>query len=240
MRFAYLIEPPFNFRTETGKVVGCDVELAREAFAIAGITNVRFIETEFADLLPGLEENRWDMTTGLFDTPERRKVAAFSRPIWVLGDGFLVKKGNPKNISGYASAAANPACTIAAIQGQLQHSACLDAGVPDNRLLMCETYEEAAQAIMHGRADAYASVAVAHSGFLEQHPGLELDIVCVSTGERKAAVGAFAFRKEDESLRVAINLAIGQYMGSADYRSMMFQYGFDDTALIDCNTPVGE
>lgn len=240
MRFAFLIEPPFNFRTETGEVTGCDVELARKALAIAGISDVRFIETEFADLLPGLEENRWDMTTGLFDTPERRKVAAFSRPIWVLGDGFLVKKSNPKNISGYASAAANPGCTMVAIQGQVQHRACLDAGVPDTRLLVCETYEEAAQAILDGRADAYASVAVAHSGFLEQHPGLELDIVLVSTDERKAAVGAFAFRKEDDDLRIAIDSAIGQYVRSAEYRTMMLGYGFNDTALVACTTSAGE
>lgn len=45
MRFAYLIEPPFNFRTDAGEVAGCDVDLARAAFAIAGITDVMFIET---------------------------------------------------------------------------------------------------------------------------------------------------------------------------------------------------
>jgi len=240
MRFAYLIEPPFNFRTEAGEVAGCDVDLARAAFAIAGITDVMFIETEFAELLPGLADNRWDMTTGLFNTPERRQVAAFSRPIWTLGDGLLVKKGNPKNISGYASAAANPACKIAAIRGQVQHRACLDAGVPDARLLVCETYGEAAQAIMDRRADAYASVAIAHSGFLAQHPGLELDIVSVSIEERRAAIGAFAFRREDQGLRLAINSALDQYMDSAEYRSMMRRYGLDDTALIACDTPVGE
>lgn len=29
LRFAYMIEPPFCFRTRDGKVTGCDVELAR-------------------------------------------------------------------------------------------------------------------------------------------------------------------------------------------------------------------
>ncbi len=29
MKFAYLIEPPFNYREDDGTVTGCDVELAR-------------------------------------------------------------------------------------------------------------------------------------------------------------------------------------------------------------------
>ena len=29
MKFAYLIEPPFNFRDERGAITGCDVELAK-------------------------------------------------------------------------------------------------------------------------------------------------------------------------------------------------------------------
>lgn len=231
MRFAYLIEPPFNFRKETGEIAGCDVELARRALAIAGFSHVEFIETEFSSLLSGLEDNRWDMTTGLFDTMERRQVAAFSTPIWSLADGLLVKKGNPKNVRGYASAAANPECRLAAINKQTQLNACLDAGVPASRILVFETYEEAVQAIIEGHADAYASVAIAHSGFLERHRGLELDIVPVSRSEKKPAAGAFAFRKKDESLRNAINSAIKRCMHTAEYRTMMLEYGFDDVAL---------
>lgn len=73
MRSAYLIEPPFNYRNETGDVTGCDVELARVILAMIGIRDIEFIEAEFSQLLPGLNENLWDMTTGLFDTAERRR-----------------------------------------------------------------------------------------------------------------------------------------------------------------------
>lgn len=46
------------------------------------------------------------MTTGLFVTPERQRVAIFSRPIWSLSDGLLVRRGNPARITGYRSLAA--------------------------------------------------------------------------------------------------------------------------------------
>ena len=96
MKFAYLIEPPFNYRTDDGKVTGCDVELAQTVLAELGAAKVDLIETEFSELLSGVSEGRWQMTTGLFATAERRKLASFSRPIWALPDGLLVKKGNPK------------------------------------------------------------------------------------------------------------------------------------------------
>ena len=92
MRFAYLIEPPFNFRAENGEVTGCDVELAKYINDELGLGTFVPIEAEFADLLPGVKTGTWDMTTGLFATSERKKTAAFSKPIWALPDGLLVKK----------------------------------------------------------------------------------------------------------------------------------------------------
>lgn len=90
MKFAYLIEPPFNFRKDDGIVTGCDVELAKVILKRIGIDAFELVEAESAELLPGVAEGRWKMTTGLFGTTERRRVAAFSRPIWALPDGLLV------------------------------------------------------------------------------------------------------------------------------------------------------
>ena len=113
MQFAYLIEPPFNFQDETGAVRGHDVEIARHVFEQLG-EGFEPIETEFARLLPGLEEGRWQMTTGLFATDDRRSYALFTRPIWALPDGLLVAKGNPRGLTGYRSVADNggrrPSC----------------------------------------------------------------------------------------------------------------------------------
>ena len=105
MRFAYLIEPPFNYRELDGRVTGCDVELADTVLARLGIKPFQPIEAEFRELIPGLSTGRWRMTTGLFSTEERRRVMSFSRPIWALPDGILVAKGNPRGLDGYTSIA---------------------------------------------------------------------------------------------------------------------------------------
>src|SRR5277367_3932967 len=103
LRFAFLEEPPFCFRAPDGTIAGCDVELARVVAQRIGVGPFVPVETEFAHLLRGLADGRWDMTTGLFVTEARRKTVAFSRPIWRLGDGLLVRLDDHRLIEGYSS-----------------------------------------------------------------------------------------------------------------------------------------
>jgi polar amino acid transport system substrate-binding protein len=239
MRFAYLIEPPFNFLSPGGAVTGCDVELARAALNLVGIRDFELVETEFARLLPGLGEDRWEMTTGLFATQERRKTAAFTRPIWALSDGLLVRKGNPLGLTGYQSIALGENCALAVVRDQIQHRAAIAARVPADRILVFETYSEASRAVLDGRAQAYASVARAHIGFLESAAHPELEAVTVSVREAQPALGAFAFRQSDDALREAVDAALQSYLGSLEHRAMMKEFGFSNDEFDLTGTGVG-
>lgn len=121
MRFAFLQEPPFCFTDASGNLCGCDAILAQKVCQALGLDAFSPVEAEFANLLPGLASGQWDMTTGLFVSDERRKLVDFSRPIWVLQDGLLVAKGNPRDFRGYRSIAGDPAALIGVISGQIQH-----------------------------------------------------------------------------------------------------------------------
>jgi polar amino acid transport system substrate-binding protein len=226
VHFAYLIEPPFNDRAPDGTPCGSDIDLAGHIFQTLGLPDVTFTETTFAQLLPGLADGRWQMTTGLFITDDRRRTAMFSRPIWALPDGLLVRIGNPLALSGYASIAAHPTATLAVIQGQVQQMSAAQAGISPDRLRIFETYTEAAHAVASGECDAYASVARAHTGFLAASPGVPLAVVTVPPGERPPAPGAFAFARSDTALRDAVDQALTRYLGSAPHRVMMAGYGF--------------
>ena len=92
------------------------------------------------------------------------------------------------------------------------------------------------EAVLEGRADAYASVSQAHSGFLRQNSSLELEVVAVPAEEKEPAFGAFAFNKRDDDFRRAIDRALLEYLGSADHRSMMRSFGFSD-AEVDLVAP---
>ncbi len=231
MKFAYLIEPPFNHKREDGTVTGCDVELARVVFDAIAAGPFEPVETEFAELLPGVADGRWRMTTGLFVTEERRQIAAFSRPVWALPDGLLTAAGNPLDLSGYKAVAASETCRLAVIRDQFQHRSAVEFGVPENRILIFETYTEACHAVRDGKADAYASVARAHTGFLEQHSELDMDVVVVPASEKQPAFGSFAFSKQDDELRQQVDAVLADYLGSPDHRAMMAGFGFSDAEI---------
>ena len=171
------------------------------------------------------------MTTGLFGTEERQTVASFSRPIWALPDGLLVTKGNPLGLIGYQSVAERAGCVLAVIRDQFQHRSAVQFGIPKGRVRIFETYVDAAMAVRNGHVGAYASVARAHSGFIERNPDLDLELIVVPEAEKKPAFGSFAFGKSDDDFRKDVDRVLGDYLGSSDHRSMMSRYGFSDEEI---------
>lgn len=226
MKFAYLIEPPFNFIGSDGQVSGCDVELAHHVFKELEVGKFEPIEAEFSELLPGLVTGRWRMTTGLFSTDERRASACFSRPIWALSDGLLVTKGNPLGLLGYRSIAENEEAVLGVIRDQIQHRYAISFNVQPERIRIFETYADAASAVCEGSVDAYASVGRAHSSFIDQHPNLGLELISVDVIEKPPAFGSFAFDLSDKVLCTSVDEVLSCYLGSEHHRSMARRYGF--------------
>ncbi len=230
MRFAYLIEPPFNYVDASGHVTGCDVEVARHVFSELGIHNYQLVETAFADLLPGLCDGRWRMTTGLFGTDERRDMAKFSLPIWALPDGLLVAQGNPLGLSGYRSIAESSG-RLAVIRDQYQYRTAIEQGIAADQLLMLEDYPEAAAAVREGRVDAYASVAMAHFGFIAQNPDWPVEGIAVPSEEKPPSFGAFAVARHDALFLKDVDTVLHEFLGSRSHREMVGSFGFDDSQI---------
>jgi polar amino acid transport system substrate-binding protein len=228
MRFAFLQEPPFCFTDASGKLGGCDAKLAEKIGQMVELADFSPIETEFAELLPGVAKGRWDMTTGLFISDERRKLVDFTRPIWALPDGLMVAKGDPLGLAGYRSLARNPSAILAVISDQIQHQTALQNGVPPGRIKTFATQAEAAEAVAQGAVQAYASVAMAHRGYITREPDARLDVVDVPASEKQPAAGAFALAKNNAALRQKVDRCLDELLGSSWHREMMSQYGFSD------------
>ena len=103
--------------------------------------------------------------------------------------------------------------------------------MPAERILVFETYNEAAAAVLSGYAAAYASVARAHSGFIEQGNDPPLEVVTVAAEKKGLAIGCFGFRKADIVFKQMIDEALMLYIGSYEHRSMMKSFGFTDIEI---------
>ena len=226
MRFAFLQEPPFCFTDASGALCGCDAVLAEKVCQTMGLEGFSAVETEFAELLPGLAGGRWDMTTGLFISDERKQLVDFTRPIWLLSDGLLVAEHNPLGLDGYMALARDPSAILGVISGQIQHQTALRNGIPAERIRIFATQAEAAEAVIAGVVGAYASVAMAHRGYVARHPDAPLAVVEVPAEEKQPAAGAFALARGNSSLRQRIDSCLGKLLGGSWHRQMMGEYGF--------------
>jgi polar amino acid transport system substrate-binding protein len=234
--FAYLDEPPFCAPTADGPV-GCDVEVAFAVLRAIGAGRIETRLVTFAELLPGVAGGTWHINTPLFVTAERAQLVDFSRPVWSLADGLMVQAGNPKRLTSYRALAAHADARLVVVADQVQEQRALAAGFDRARVLRVATQAEAVAAVRDGRADAYASVAMAHRGFLRAAPDARLAVADFGADGGAAAEGAYSFAKSNGDLRRAFDDALGRFLGSPEHRAIMRRYDFAD-ADIDRVVPV--
>ena len=228
IRIAYIEEPPFYWTAEDGTVTGCDIELAHQVLRATGVTDIEHVLTSFDELLPGVSQGRWDMNVPIFITPERAQHVAFSQPVWALGDGFLVRPGNPKSLDSYAALAAHGDARLGVIAGQVQVNSARAAGIADSQIVVFKDQPEAIAAVVTGQVDAFAATALGSRVAAEGNPAVHA--VAHAAGAH-APVGGFSFAKRSVSLLLAVNDQLRRYLGSADHRARMARFGIAGTEI---------
>ncbi|CAB3743805.1 hypothetical protein LMG27174_07056 [Paraburkholderia rhynchosiae] len=174
---AYIEEPPFGWTEEGGTITGADIDLAEVVLRALGATRIEHRLTAFSELLHGVEAGRWDMNVPLFVTPERANLVAFSVPVWAIGDGFLVRAGNPKALNSYESLAKRHDARLGIIAGQVQHDSATASGVSEHQIAIFEHQADAIEAVRSGGIDAYASTAVGNRLLADRIGGSLLEAV---------------------------------------------------------------
>jgi ABC-type amino acid transport substrate-binding protein len=104
---------------QTGQIKGFLVDVLYELLADLQLSkeNVVFVETDWQNFGLGLETRKYDLSiAGTFNTPVRAKVVEFSRPIFYLGNGAVVRKDDDRfhSIQDFNT----PGITIAVVQGE--------------------------------------------------------------------------------------------------------------------------
>ncbi|EEA00740.1 extracellular solute-binding protein family 3 [Burkholderia sp. H160] len=237
---AYIEEPPFGWTEPDGTATGADIDLADAVLRSIGVTRIEHRLTTFSELLPGVEAGRWDMNVPLFVTPERARKVAFSVPVWGIGDGFLVRTGNPKALNSYVSIAKRPDARLGIIAGQVQHDTARVSGVSEDQIAIFERQGDAIEAVLSGAIDAYASTALGNRILVNRIGGSVLEAVEHESGmygkQQKPPLGAFSFNRRNSDLIQAVNKALRSYLGSPGHRARMERFGLTrneiDPALV--------
>ena len=241
VRVGFPNQVPYAYADESGALTGADAEVARLVFARMGIKTMDGVLTEFAALIPGLRANRFDTVLAMFVTPARCAQVAFSEPIYAIGQGMVVKTGNPAGISAYDDFAHKP-LRLAVMAGAAQAGYAKALDIPEDRVVAFPDGPSAMAAVSAGRADAFGisdlparrllATAGASSG-LELVPGFPDPVI---DGRPARGYDAFAFRPADTSLRDAFNAALAELKETPQFLAALAPFGFTQANLPDRTT----
>ena len=228
IRVGFANEAPFGYATPAGKLTGEAPEVAKAVLAKMGIAQVDGVLTEFGSLIPGLKAGRFDIiAAGMFINPQRCEEIQFSEPSYGIGQAFLVKAGNPKNIMDYSTVAKNDGLKLAVMAGAVESGYAKEAGVDPSQLVVLPDQSSLLKAVQAGRADAAALTALSIANLAEKGDGVEsTEPFGMVAGQSVKGHGGFGFRKEDQALFEEFNKHLKAFLGSDEHIELVTPHGF--------------
>ncbi len=212
--------PEESYKTGTTTPEGSDIDIGTYIAQKMGV-KARFDNTGFDGIIAALLAKKCDaIISGMNDTPERRKQVAFVDYLKV-GQSFMVKAGNPANITGLASLAGK----AASVETGTTNKDYLDAqskrlqahGKKAIKVVTFPKDTDAANALKTGKVDAYFGDAPVAAYYIEKDPS---SFSIGGTPINPIPIG-IAILKSDTELQAAVKQAV----------SAMYADGTIDTIL---------
>lgn len=221
--------PPEEFYQGT-KPVGSDIEIGAEIARRMGV-KAQFDNTGFDGIIPALLGKKCDaIISGMNDTPERQKQVAFVDYIKV-GQSFMVKKGNPENITGVPSLAGKSASVEVGTTNKDyldQQSKKLKAqGKKPIDVVTFPKDTDAANALKTGKVDAYFGDAPVVAYYIEKDPA---SFTFGGSPINPILVG-IAIRKADTELQAAVKKAVDAMYADGTMATLLKKWQLSSTAL---------
>jgi polar amino acid transport system substrate-binding protein len=239
IRIGYANEAPFAYMdSKEAKVTGESVEIARVVLKRMGINEVEGVLTEFGSLIPGLAAKRFDIiAAGMYVTPERCKQVAFSDPTYGVGEAFLVRKGNPKNLHSYQDVVKNPDAKLGVVVGAIEGEYAEKVKIPSGQIVVFPDAVSALSGVQAGRADAYAATGLTVNDLMgKTQEGSDLEKADPFTdpvidGKDVRGYGAYAFRTDDKDFAAAFNAELKKFIGTDEHKKLVAPFGFTEDEL---------
>ena len=145
-------QPPLNFKSKSGELMGLEVELAQ---ALAGIMNLelKIVEKPFSKLLGALAGGEVDLViSGLTITPERNTKCAFVGPYFLSGKSILTRSTSLAQVDEAADL--NQAdLKLAALEGSTSQQF-VESRLPKASLVTTADYDEAVNLLLADQVNA--------------------------------------------------------------------------------------
>lgn len=213
--------PPLEFFKEgTQDASGFDYDLGA---ALAKAMGVQFeiSNTPFDGIIPALNAKRFDVImSAMTDNADRREAIDFVDYL-VIGTGFLVPDGNPKNVATMDDLCGLKVsvdlATVQADQVNTQNEKCKADGKPEAEVSTFEKDPDAVAALNAGRTDVHMAdypVVVYYASL----PDATLDTLTLQIETAPYGIGV---RKDDPELKAALEAALAQLIADGTYDQLL-------------------
>lgn len=157
LRCGAAIATPYVMKNpRTNEYAGFFVEMCRGFADHLGV-DATFVDTNWDNLVAGVQSERWDLAMALNQTPEREKAVSFSEPVSNYEVSFLYNKENPKFSDGVTNLEDidQENITIALMSGTVQDKT-VSQTVENANIMRLPGMDETRLAVMSRRADILA------------------------------------------------------------------------------------
>jgi polar amino acid transport system substrate-binding protein len=199
--------PEESYKKGTTTPEGSDIDIGNYIADKMGV-KARFDNTGFDGIIAALLAKKCDVViSGMNDTPDRRKQVAFVDYLKV-GQSFMVKKGNPENITGIDSLAGKAASVETGTTNKdyldAQSKRLTSQGKKAIKVVSFPKDNDAANALRTGHVDAYFGDAPVVAYYIQQTP----DAFALGGTPVNPILIGMAIRKSDTELQAAVKKAV--------------------------------
>jgi glutamate transport system substrate-binding protein len=163
-------QPPFGQQNLQGNLTGFDIDIATYIAHALGIpdSGIHWVQVTPSNREPYLEQGKVDYIAAAYAIEAaRQKVVGFAGPYLNSTNGFLVKKGNPENLTANSSFAGKKICAAIGSDQVAQ----IKADFPKAQLVTFDVETKCVTALENGQVDAFGAGVGVLAGDVEQNPG---------------------------------------------------------------------
>ena len=206
----YAFEDPVH----PGTLIGFETEIAAALAHALGVRAV-FVQNDWPNLIPSLERGSFDVAmNGIEVTPARLARVDFSRPYFF----FTLRLAARRDDARITDLGAVRGRRVGTLAGTQAWQTLLDGGA---RAIPYEGVDEPFIDLERGRTDAVLLDDIIVDRYAPRHPGVRI------VGDVGDGAYAIAFRRQDQTLRAAVDAALGQMIASHQLRDILARWHID-------------
>ncbi len=218
--------PPYEYLKD-GVPSGVSVEIMEKIAEVDGTYKAEWIDTRWANLIPGLKGEKFDILfSSMYITKERLEqidmIPYYKTDIslLVLNDSMLNPKG-PNDLCGHTVGAMKGTAFSAQVH-EISKERCVAEGKPAIKIREFETSPQTTQALLaHAVEIQYDDAAVLKAA----ESNLAGKVKITSTEEFFPTVGGIGIRKGDTETYKLVEVGINKIKASGDFEKILASYG---------------